>query len=71
MFTTIKIYSDDLSWWNSCLDKLELSSADAFRKFKDNVALHHHRELYASLKSPSNFKKPLDGVRLAKKVYEK
>jgi hypothetical protein len=68
--TTIAINNIDLSWWNACLNKLEMSSAEAFSKFRRNVELKKQQDFYATLPTPAKYVKPLSGVKI-RKNYKK
>ena len=66
MSTTIGIKNSDLSWWKDCCKKLNMTSEEAFSKFRRNVELKLQQDFYATLPRPSNFKKPLSGIKIGK-----
>ena len=68
--STIEINDRDLSWWIECKGKLNMTSKEAFTKFRKNVELKKLQDFYSTLPQPLNFVKPLTGVKI-KKNYRK
>ena len=64
--STIEIDDIDLLWWIECKRKLNMTSKEAFSKFRRNVELKHQQDFYSMLPRPSKFVKMLSGVKIDK-----
>jgi hypothetical protein len=69
--TTIKIFKEDLSWWNACLAKFNKNSSEVFAILRTHCQEKKQAELFKMLPMPSKYVKPLAGVKLPKKYPEK
>jgi hypothetical protein len=64
--TTIKIYKENLFWWKRCCKIKGFNSMKMFAEIERQCKLHHQRKTYEELPMPSDFKKPLQGIKLSK-----
>jgi hypothetical protein len=64
--TTIKIFKENLVWWKRCCKVKGLSSMKMFAEIERQCRLHHQRKIYEELPMPSDYKKPLQDIKLTK-----